>query len=322
MSLQRLFSAAFYDYLLYYECASTDYLPSARNNKISIIKNSPGTLLNHIDWNVRGTTVVGDSGGLTKCGVTHTTWGDFWKKAGESKYKLTCGSNVNNMKRFDWLCFIDWYSSGAINAANDACRCILFQNKWGSGGGGDLETLLQKLKNKADNKTYNYKTSGGIYEKLADATFAFKNPMDAFQIIRDHRAEFLFKSSGPSSKNKKFRNGWLRRCIGSFQDDGLYIADANELFNLSYETSIEDRKKICSKLKGTGNYIKIASWDKMPTTPDQFSDDINIENNISGNGYTAFASHFSNSIRNSNLRNSKPTEIKEGTLLGPLFKQK
>lgn len=312
-----------YDYLLYYECAANDWLPNARNNKINIVKSTPGKLIDYIDWNVKGSITEGDSGGLTKCGVIQSTWAGFYNKAGKSKYGLSCGPSVNNMRKKDWLCFIDWYSSGATLSANDACKLILFQNKWGSGNGGDLNNLLSKLKTAADNNSYKYKTSGGIYEKLADATFAFKNPMDAFQIIRNHRAQFLFNISGPNSTNKKFRTGWLRRCVGSFQDDGLYIAEANELYNIPYDTSIHDRMAICNKLKGKGNYIKICDWGNMPTNPEQF-DDIDVQAYVNegvaekGN----YSPKFSSGLRDPHLRKSNPVVLEDGMLLGSSFKVK
>ena len=58
--------ASVYDYLLFYECASKDWLPGKGSQKIVIAKNSPGTLVDNINWSVGGTTVPGDSGGNTK----------------------------------------------------------------------------------------------------------------------------------------------------------------------------------------------------------------------------------------------------------------
>ena len=66
--------ASVYDYLLFYECASKDWLPGKSSQKINIAKNSPGTLVDNINWSVGGTTEPGDSGGNTKCSITQSTW--------------------------------------------------------------------------------------------------------------------------------------------------------------------------------------------------------------------------------------------------------
>ena len=121
--------ASVYDYLLFYECASKDWLPGKSSQKINIAKNSPGTLVDNINWSVGGTTVLGDRGGNTKCGITHSTWRDFYTKSAQ-KYGLNCGPEVDNMNKIGWLSYID---SKWPKAANIACELIYFQWCWGSG---------------------------------------------------------------------------------------------------------------------------------------------------------------------------------------------
>ena len=318
--------ASVYDYLLFYECASKDWLPGKSSQKINIAKNSPGTLVDNINWSVGGTTVLGDRGGNTKCGITHSTWRDFYTKSAQ-KYGLNCGLEVDNMNKIGWLSYID---SKWPKAANIACELIYFQWCWGSGR-CNSKNLLETLRERADKSGWSPKNGGSIGSQVLDATFGFNNPMDAYQIIRDYRIQFLWDISTSSSSNSKFRTGWLRRTIGSFQDDGLYLAEAPQLYDIPYNTPISERKAMCNQLKGKGNYILLAKWDNMPTNPDTFADvstydngDSNILNESSGGGLDVkHSSKFSSaSNRDPHLSASKEVELKKGTLLGSEFKVK
>ena len=315
-----------YDYLLFYECASKDWLPGKNSQKINIAKNSPGTLVDNINWSVGGTTVLGDRGGNTKCGITHSTWRDFYTKSSQ-KYGLNCGPEVDNMNKIGWLSYID---SKWPKAANIACELIYFQWCWGSGR-CNSKNLVETLRERADKSGWSPKNGGSIGSQVLDATFGFNNPMDAYQIIRDYRIQFLWDISTSSSSNSKFRTGWLRRTIGSFQDDGLYLAEAPQLYDIPYNTPISERKAICNQLKGKGNYILLAKWDNMPTNPDTFADvstydngGSNILNGSSGGGLDVkYSSKFSSaSNRDPHLSASKEVELKKGTLLGSEFKVK
>ena len=315
-----------YDYLLFYECASKDWLPGKSSQKINIAKNSPGTLVDNINWSVGGTTVLGDRGGNTKCGITHSTWRDFYTKSAQ-KYGLNCGPEVDNMNKIGWLSYID---SKWPKAANIACELIYFQWCWGSGR-CNSKNLLETLRERADKSGWSPKNGGSIGSQVLDATFGFNNPMDAYQIIRDYRIQFLWDISTSSSSNSKFRTGWLRRTIGSFQDDGLYLAEAPQLYDIPYNTPISERKAMCNQLKGKGNYILLAKWDNMPTNPDTFADvstydngGSNILNGNSGGGLDVkYSSKFSSaSNRDPHLSASKEVELKKGTLLGSEFKVK
>lgn len=314
--------ASVYDYLLFYECAAYDWLPGKNSQKISIAKNSPGTLVNNINWSVGGTTVPGDKGGNTKCGITHSTWKGFYKKFSKT-YGLTCGDNVNKMDKKGWLSFID---SKWPRAANTACALIYFQWIWGSGS-CKSEQLLSELRNRANKPGWSPKNGGTIGEGVLDATFGFENPMDAYQIIRDFRIQYLWNISAKPNSNSKFRTGWLRRTIGSFQDDGLYLAEANQLYNIPYDTPINERKAICNQLKGKGNYVLLCKWDNMPTNPDAFNDfdisTIDSGDGGRGRGGENYTPKFSNSVRDPHLTNHiENVEPRKGILLGSEFKIK
>ncbi len=323
--------ASVYDYLLFYECASKDWLPGKGSQKIVIAKNSPGTLVDNINWSVSGTTVPGDKGGNTKCGITHSTWSGFYNKSAK-KYGLNCGPNVNSMNKIGWLSFID---SIWPTAANTACALIYFQWCWGSGS-CNSKNLVKALRDRADKSGWSPKSGGTIGQQVLDATYGFNNPMDAFQIIRDYRIQFLWDISTPGNTNSKFRTGWLRRTIGSFQDDGLYLAEASQLYDIPYNTPINERKAICNQLKGKGNYVLLAKWDNMPTNPDTFVDvDISAYDSDKTYGGSSggaglfggmdgkYSPKFSSAAnRDPHLSASKEVELRKGTLLGSEFKVK
>ena len=319
----KTLSGSLYDYLLFYECAAKDWLPGKASQKLNIVQQSPGTLVNHINWSVTGTTVKGDSGGNTKCGITHGTWKSWYGK-NAAKYGLTCGANVDKMDKKGWVSFID---SNWVKCANDACSIVLFQGKWGGWTG--VSAVLTALKQKADKPNYDYKTFGNIYEQIADATYAFKNPMDAFQIIRNAHQKYLYDISAPGKKNRKFRIGWMRREVATFQDDGLYVETGGITKYVNENTSLQDWRAICNKQKGKiSGYIKICSWDNMPTNPEAFADidlssyESDLSNPYSNGNFGVYSPQFSRVNRDPHLAASKPADLKKGILVGSEFKVK
>lgn len=335
----KTLSGSLYDYLLFYECASKDWLNGKGSQKLQIVQQAPGTLMNYINWGVTGTTVPGDSGGNTKCGITHGTWSSWYGK-NASKYGLATGPNVDNMDKKGWMSYIDhsW-----INCANEACSLVLFQGKWGGWGSDSLNRCLSALKERADKQGYNFKTSGGIYAQIADATFAYNNPMDAFQIIRNAHQQYLYDISAPGKKNRKFRQGWMRREVAPFQDDGLYVETGGIMRYTNENTTLQDWRAICNQKKGNiDGYVKLCSWDNMPTNPEAYADiDLSVYDNGgdsggsssgggsgsfggsgsgTGSGYSPKFSAAAN--RDPHLSASKPVELRKGTLLGSEFNVK
>jgi len=316
----KTLSGSLYDYLLFYECAVKDWLPGKHAQKLKIAQQAPGTLMNHINWNVKGTTVKGDSGGNTKCGITHKTWAT-WYKNNAAKYGLSSGLNVNKMDKKGWLSYID---SNWIKCANEACSIVLFQAKWG--GWSKANSCLSLLKQKADITNYNYKTYGSVYEQIADATHAFKNPMDAFQIIRNSHQQYLYDLSAPGMKNRKFRIGWMRREVATFQDDGLYVETGNLANYVNENTSLHDWRATCKKQRGKiPGYVKLCSWDNMPTNPEAYADidfspyNYGYGNYVEDNGGSYSPTFSSSTRKDPHLSASKKTELKKGVLLGSSF---
>lgn len=326
-----------YDYLLFYECAASDWMPGKNSQKLNIAQNAPGTLVNNINWHVGGTTVKGDAGGNTKCGIIASTWRGFYN-SNAKRYGLNCGPNVDYMDKKGWLSYIDYKWP---TAANVACELIYFQWCWGSGS-CKSKNLVKALRDRADKSGWSPKNGGDIGSQVLDATYGFNNPMDAYQIIRDYRIQFLWDISTKEydarngRSNAQFRTGWLRRTIGSFQDDGLYLAEANELYNIPYNTPIPERKSICNQLKGKGSYVRLCSWDNMPTNPEAFID-VDVSDYTSGGGgysggggggsfgggNTNYSPKFSAAAdRDPHLRASKEVVLKKGILLGSEFEVK
>lgn len=313
-----------YDYLLFYECADKDW--KSGTNKLEMAKYSPGSLIERVDWGNKGGTLAGDSGGLTKCGITHKTWSNWYNKNGK-RYGLNDGADVRNMSKKGWLSFIQdgWNIIGT--SANVACAIVLFQGRWG--GWSNVGNCLTALKSKADIKDYEFKNSGDVYSKIADATHAFKNPMDAYQIIRNCHQQYLFDISEPGKKNAKFRVGWMRREVAPFQNDGLYIEPGiGELIRKSNTSlSLPQWKALCEQIKGKDKYVKLCSWDNMPTSDDildfNFST-FDSENGGEGGGNGSFYQpKFSSSQRKDpHLSAHKEVEDEDGLLLGSSFNKK
>lgn len=337
----QLLSGSLYDYLLFYECAAKDWASAKGvNEKLNIVTNNSGTLMKHINWSVTGTTVPGDSGGNTKCGVTWATWESFFTQSNINKYGLSrLTKNVNSMDKNGWVSFIDWFKISGC--ANDACTLMLFQAKWGGWGScrPTRDDCLALLKQKATKPDYNFKTNGGTLEKIADATNAFENPMDAYQIIRNCYQEYMYNLSAPGMKNRKFRVGWMRRVVPPFQDDGLYI-ETGGIANYGNEnTTLDEWRAICAQQKGKmSGYVKLCSWDNMPSSPDTF-DNIDLStipdsggsssggssggsSGSSSSGTASGGNRFSSGRTDPHLSASEKKKAKPGTLLGPSFNLK
>lgn len=309
----KMLSGCLYDYILFYECAAGDWVSGKGSQKLQIMKAEPGTLMNYINWNVGGTTVEGDSGGNTKCGVTQATW-ESWYRKNSKKYGITTGTDVNKMDKRGWLSLID---SIWVKCANDACSIVLFQCKWG--GWSKADKCLKKLKEKSDVRGYSFKSSGDVYARIADATHAFKNPMDAFQIIRDEHQQYLYDISAPGKKNSRFRQGWMRREVAPFQDDGLYVESGGISRYTSDTTTLHEWRAICSQQKGKmAGYVKLCSWDNMPSNPEAF-DDVDVSALVSETRSSGKGGKFSSVVRDPHLSAKKDVVLNRGILLGSSF---
>lgn len=318
----KALSGSLYDYLLFYECASKDWRDiKSSQEKLNAATQSPGSLMNHINWSVTGTIVEGDAGGNTKCGVTQSTWSSWYAKNAK-RYGLNTGSDVNKMDKKGWMSLIDnWW----IDCANNACSIVLFQARWG--GWSSAGSCLTLLKQHADISGYNYKTSGDTYYKIADATKAYKNPMDAYQLIRNAHQQYLYDLSAPGRPNSKFRKGWMRREVATFQDDGLYIETGGLNGMTSDSMSLQQWRALCSQQKGKlSGYVKLCSWDNMPTNPEAYSD-VDLSTIVpdrntgggNGGGNGKYTPKFSSRRNDPHLSASKQKEPRNGILLGPSF---
>lgn len=218
-----------YDYLLYYECAKTDWINFSKRTQIK----GDGSLMDYIRWDCQPSFDPDDAGGPTKCGVTEKTWKEYSKKP------------LAQMNREDWKGYVEhrWRQNVAgagAYAANYACGLLLFQVAWGGFSGG--QKCLNKLKETADKKDYPYISGGGIYKQIADATHAFSDPMVAFNIIRSAVLTHYYNISTPGVKNSKYRMGWFNRVAIPFTPYGFYLSlgpDGKSL-GLKYESTIED----------------------------------------------------------------------------------
>lgn len=311
---------AIYDYLLYYECANKDW--SDKGAKSRVGSQPAGSLLNCINWGVTSTTVKGDSGGATKCGITHSTWKDFYNK-NKTKYNLTCTENIDSLNKDGWLSLIsEWWSKGPGYAANIACAIVLFQCQWG--GWKTVNNCLTVIRNKADKKDYKFSNSGSVYKQIADATHAYNDPMDAYKIIRDEHANYLYGISSSGQSNSKFRVGWMRREVVTFQNDGLYVEPGISEFTTSNNSNktISQWFELCNKLKGTNSkYVKIYDWEHP--AKDEIVVPYDVANKsmdkVEYNGYQP--KNIDINSADLSLYNGKNVKIK-GIVLGTHMKQK
>ena len=253
---------ALYDYVLYYECARSDWADYSQKRQIK----GDGSLVNAIDWTCSSTTVDGDSGGATKCGVTHFTWKNYVKNHPNEGYNEA----INNMTQQGWFGVIAdfWKKSGAAYSANYACAFTLFQMRWGGFTQKRQEMLLSTLKENATIKDYNFISSGTYYRKIADATHAYTDPMVAYDYIRRAKSTYMWDISTPDRTNSQFRVGWMTRNVVCFTPYGLYV---NTGFTpkgegLKYEHTVQDWENYVVKWiqENKPGYVKIFDWGASP----------------------------------------------------------
>jgi hypothetical protein len=159
------------------------------------------------------------------------------------------------------------YSCGS-KSANYACAFALFQMAWGGFSSTNLKNLLKTLKENADIKDYAFKEKGGNYEKIADATHAYTDPMVAYDYIRKAKSSYLYNISTPDRTNKKYRCGWLTRNTLSFTPYGLFvpISVSYKTANLKYESPLSQWEDVALKWanENISGYVKIMDWGASP----------------------------------------------------------
>lgn len=254
---------ALYDYVLYYECASKDWKKGAKKTSIK----GDGSLMDLIDWGSTYSYDPDDAGGKTLFGVTENAWKSYVKKHPNKNYS----DNLNDMGQRGWLdvMYYYWndYSCGG-KSANYACAFALFQMAWGGFSSTNLQNLLKTLKENADIKDYAFKEKGGNYEKIADATHAYTDPMIAYDYIRKAKSSYLYNISTPDRTNKKYRCGWLTRNTLSFTPYGLFvpISVSYQTANLKYESPLSQWEDVALKWanENISGYVKIMDWGASP----------------------------------------------------------
>ncbi|MBO7210405.1 MAG: hypothetical protein J6V44_05310 [Methanobrevibacter sp.] len=218
----------FYDYILYCECAPSNW----PNNKRPSADNFDGSgkSVGLVNWNSTSYTAKHDAGGATKAGVTVGTWNYLISDNNTNKYPKFSEfkhMSIDSLSKEAWLEVVNnfWTTSHADDCANHACACILCQTKWG--GFDMLKTLLAELKKNSDIPDYPFAGTG--YKGIADATHAYTDPMKAYVIIRKIVLGYLISISDPNSSNERHRNnynnrlGWYNRFALAFSLQGLYI---------------------------------------------------------------------------------------------------
>lgn len=285
---------ALYDYVLYYECASKDWKKGAKKTSIK----GDGSLMELINWNSTYSYDPDDAGGKTLFGVTENAWKAYVKKHPNKNYS----PNLNTMGRKGWMdvMYYYWndYSYGS-KSANYACAFSLFQMAWGGFSSTNLKKLLNTLKGNADIKNYAFKENGGIYEKIADATHAYNDPMIAYDYIRKANSTYLYNISTPDRSNKKYRCGWLTRNTLSFTPYGLFVPTgvSYQNANLKYESPLSKWEEVAIKwsTENISGYVKIMDWGASPESIEKISNstydsasesyDNNSSNGSSSNTY-------------------------------------
>jgi hypothetical protein len=261
---------ALYDFVLYFECASKDWVPGAKKTSIS----GDGSLLNLINWNSTYSYDPDDKGGKTLFGVTETTWQNFVQRYPNKGYS----KDLNSMGKKGWLDQIDWFwyeKSNAGKCANYACAFLMFQMAWVGFSSSTQTKLLSTLKTNADIKDYNFITTGSNYTKIADATHAYKDPMMAYDFMRKSVAAYYYNISTPDKTNSKYRMGWLNRSALSFTPYGLYVPTtiSGKSAGLQYSSSLDEWESTAIRLaqNNTNGYVKIVDWGTDPETIDNIS---------------------------------------------------
>ena len=247
-----------YNYVLYHECANKDWVDTTQKAKIS-----PNIdLRNYINWNSTYTVAKYDKGGATLFGCRKDTWENFVNTHKSEGWSL----DVNKMGRNGWHRIIKYFweeLSYANLSANYACAFTMFQMVWGGFGYGD--TTLKKLKEKCDNKNYPFITKGNTMKKIADATHAFSNPMEAYVILTDALPTWYNNISGRSDDNWHNRCGWFNRSVLSFGPDALYVPVKSFYlqYNLDNDSPLDKWFDLRNKLTQTqpNGYVKLFNWD-------------------------------------------------------------
>ena len=261
---------ALYDFVLYFECASKDWVKGANKSSIS----GDGSLLNLINWNSTYSYDPDDKGGKTLFGVTETTWQNYVKRYPDKGYS----KDLNSMGKKGWLDQIDWFwneQSNAGKCANYACAFLMFQMAWVGFSANTQSKLLSTLKTNADIKDYNFITTGSNYKKIADATHAYKDPMIAYDFMRKSVSAYYYNISTPDKTNKKFRMGWLNRSALSFTPYGLYVPITmdGKKAGLQYSSTLDEWESTAIRLaqNNTSGYVKIVDWGTEPESIEKMS---------------------------------------------------
>ena len=269
--------SAIYDYVLYYECAQKDWLDYRKRSQVK----GDGSLMNAIKWDVTYSIHPNDTGGATKFGIIKTTWESFVKGNPGKGYKM----DLNSMDRKGWTDVVGWFwntYSHAAKCANYACACLLFQMSWGGfAKAGDLASALRKNADKTD---YQFISKGSSFQKIADATHAYTDPMKAFSIMRNSILTYYFNISTRSyvnsigKSNDVYRVGWFNRVAIPFSLHGFFIdvsLNGGKGLGLRYESTISDwDAAITSHIKnGARGIIKLLDWGASPETIEQLSAD-------------------------------------------------
>lgn len=286
---------AVYDYVLYYECAKKDWLDYSKKSQIK----GDGSLMDSIKWDVSFSIHPNDAGGATKFGIIASVWESFVKNNPNKGYN----KDLNSMDRQGWMDVVGWFwndYSWASTSANYACACLLFQMAWG--GFSSAGKLAETLKQNADNKDYNFITSGSSFKKIADATHAYNDPMKAFGIMRNSLLSYYYNISRPDYVNRSgksnsvFRMGWFNRAAIPFSMYGLYAdvtLNGGKGLGLRYESTISDWDFAITKhmQNGAKGIVKLFDWGVEPESIENLmADASSYYNNTSFGGINSMNS--------------------------------
>lgn len=256
---------ALYDYILYFECATKDWLDL--NKKTSV--KGDGSLINAINWNSSYSIHEKDAGGKTLFGVTESTWNGYVDQLNKNnKNNKGYKKEVNNMGFNGWndIIYNFWTSAKSHKCANYACAFVMFQMIWGGFTKDAQNNTANILISNADKKDYPFSSSTNGYTKMADATHAYTDPMVAYEHLRKALARYYYNKSA-SGDNVIFRCGWLTRSVLAFTPYGLYIpipSYTNE--GLEYGSAIEEWEAVKQKwlAENKSRYVKIFDWGASP----------------------------------------------------------
>ena len=281
--------SAVYDYVLYYECDVDDWINKSKPQVSEISGN--GNLLNLINWS--STKVYTDKNGrVTRFGLNEDGWDDYVKN-----HKPPTGVTVKNFGKDIYCGIVEevfWKGSCAHLCANYACAILLFQIKWQ--GFSPTQDLYNELKNKCGNSNYNFIKTGTYYQKIADATHAYSDPMVAYDTMIKYVYKYYYNLSA-SEKYKDVRKGWMRRFIMAFTPHGLCVETGFCNNTMKYESSIQEWIDYSlQQLNKNNQYKVILSWN---ATPEQIAA---MSSNIPS--YTPSSYNYNNSTNSSTDNNN------------------